>query len=208
MANGGRIGRRNVPGVDGSSGVWTMQEIADATRARVWPNTDSFADPLAAYTKYTDSAGTWLPANGELVATGGTADVLILNDVSISDIAIETDINYADDGGLVVRFIDNNNYYLVTISDDSGANPTANIRIFKRVSGNFTQIGSSANISWTRGTSKTIRFQVTGTALSASVNGSVVTSGTDSAITGPGRVGLRNNGNSMITKFQEFRWGI
>ena len=37
MANGGRIGSRNVPGIDGRSGVWSMREIADATRAGLWP---------------------------------------------------------------------------------------------------------------------------------------------------------------------------
>ena len=33
MANGGRIGGRNVLGVDGYSGVWTPNEIADARRS-------------------------------------------------------------------------------------------------------------------------------------------------------------------------------
>ena len=37
MANGGRIGGRNVPGIDGYSGIWTPNEIADATRKGVWP---------------------------------------------------------------------------------------------------------------------------------------------------------------------------
>lgn len=37
MANGGRIGGRNVPGVDGYSGIWTPNEIADATRKGAWP---------------------------------------------------------------------------------------------------------------------------------------------------------------------------
>jgi hypothetical protein len=41
MANGGRIGGRNVPGIDGHSGIWTPNEIADARRlgipyAPVW----------------------------------------------------------------------------------------------------------------------------------------------------------------------------
>ena len=35
MANGGRIGGRNVPGIDGYSGIWTPNEIADARRAGV-----------------------------------------------------------------------------------------------------------------------------------------------------------------------------
>ena len=36
MANGGRIGGRNVPGVDGYSGVYSMREIADVVRAGAW----------------------------------------------------------------------------------------------------------------------------------------------------------------------------
>lgn len=37
MANGARIGGRNVPGIDGYSGIWTPNEIADAARKGVWP---------------------------------------------------------------------------------------------------------------------------------------------------------------------------
>lgn len=36
MTNGGRIGSRNVPGVDSFSGVWSVQEVADAARAGAW----------------------------------------------------------------------------------------------------------------------------------------------------------------------------
>ena len=36
MANGGRLGARNVPGVDGYSGVWSLREIADAVRKGIW----------------------------------------------------------------------------------------------------------------------------------------------------------------------------
>jgi hypothetical protein len=46
MANGGRIGGRNVPGIDGYSGIWTPNEIADARRlgipyAPVWTSDGS-----------------------------------------------------------------------------------------------------------------------------------------------------------------------
>lgn len=37
MSNGGRTGGRNVPGNDGYGGIWSLQEIADAKRAGVWP---------------------------------------------------------------------------------------------------------------------------------------------------------------------------
>lgn len=36
MSNGGVLGRRNVPGVDGFSGVWSLREIANARRKGVW----------------------------------------------------------------------------------------------------------------------------------------------------------------------------
>lgn len=36
MANGGRLGARNVPGVDGVGGVWSLREIANARRAGQW----------------------------------------------------------------------------------------------------------------------------------------------------------------------------
>lgn len=36
-SNGGYIGLRSVPGIDGYSGVWSMQEIADAKREGLWP---------------------------------------------------------------------------------------------------------------------------------------------------------------------------
>lgn len=45
--NGGVIGRRNVPGVDGTSGVWSLQEIADAERKSVWPPDPHFANVVA-----------------------------------------------------------------------------------------------------------------------------------------------------------------
>lgn len=38
MSNGGVIGRRNVPGVDGTSGVWPLREIADARRLGIFPD--------------------------------------------------------------------------------------------------------------------------------------------------------------------------
>ena len=65
-----------------------------------------------------------------------------------------------------------------------------NVRIFKRVAGAFTNIGSTADIAWARGTSKTIRFQVQGTELTAYVDGGLVATATDSSITGVGVLGF------------------
>lgn len=208
MANGGRIGKRNVPVIDGASGIWSLQEIADAARLGLRFNSDLFdTDTTSLYTQYADTAGTWAISGGELVATGGGHTVFIRNGTSYTDVAIEADINYIYDGGLVLRFIDNSNYYLAVLGDDSGSAPTQNVRIYKRVSGAFTQLGSSVDIVWTRGVSKTVRFQAVGTTLQVFVDGVSQLSVTDSAIAGPGGVGMRNS-SSQQSKFQAFRWGI
>lgn len=71
MAIGGRIGGRNVPGVDGYSGIWTPNEIADAQRAGVW--NDPYAANIVAglhmngangSTTFTDIKGHTFTANG------------------------------------------------------------------------------------------------------------------------------------------------
>ena len=210
MANGGMIGRRNVPGVDGYSGVFSLREIADARRAGVWPHgIDPFDnDSTAQYTQSSDSAATWAISGGELVATGGTQSVFIRNGTSYTDVAIEADVNHAHDGGLVLRFVDNSNYYLLALSDDSGAQPTLNLRFFKRVAGTFTAITAGTNTTWARGTSKTVRFSIAGTTLKAFLDGVETVSATDSAHAGPGGVGMRNNTAAQSSKFQAFRWGV
>ena len=210
MANGGRLGARNVPGVDGFSGVWSLREIADALREGVnFPSQDTFdTDTTAQYTQYSDAAATWAISGGELVATGGTQSVFIRNGTSYTDVAIEADINTADNGGLVLRFIDNSNYYLLVLVDDSGIAPSKNLEIYKRAGGTFASL-AFADISWPRGTGKKVRFQASGTTLTAFVDGQQVASATDSAHAGPGGVGMRNNtAGGNVAKFQAFRWGV
>ena len=58
--NGGVIGRRNVPGVDSSRGVWSLQEIADAEREGVWPgySTVVLDDAPLVYYKLDETSGT------------------------------------------------------------------------------------------------------------------------------------------------------
>jgi hypothetical protein len=210
MDNGGMIGRRNVPGVDGYSGVWSLREMADARRSGLtFPaGIDSFAsDSTAQYTQSADVNATWSVSGGDLIATGGTHALFIRNGASYTDAAVEADIYHAHDSGLVLRFINNSNYYMLILSDDSGAAPTGNIRIFRRSAGTITQIGPSSDIVWPRSEPRQIRFQAVGTVLSAYVGGVKVISATDSTHAGPGGVGMRNSTSGQQSKFQEFRWG-
>ena len=60
MANGGRLGARNVPGVDGYSGVWSLREVADARRKGLWYRyvMEVMADSPIAYWRLGESSGT------------------------------------------------------------------------------------------------------------------------------------------------------
>lgn len=70
--NGGVIGRRNVPGVDGTGGVWTMQEIANARRLGLWARYDDAvaADSPIARWRLDETTGT--TANDSIGTNHGT----------------------------------------------------------------------------------------------------------------------------------------
>ena len=195
--------RRTVTGITGNSYTWST-EVADSQVGGVLDTFD--VDSTANYTQYANTAGTWAVSGGELVATGGSQALFIRNGTSYTDISVEADMNYAHNGGLILRFIDNDNYYMVTLSDDSGGATTANAQLFKRVTSTFTQIGSNVNLNWPRGTSAKIKFQAAGTTLSVYFDDTLVITETDSSIAGPGGVGMRNSdGGSFMSKYQSFR---
>lgn len=203
--SGGRFGGRTSPYA--GKGVWSLAETSDRIRlGLLLSNEDPFdVNSIGNYTQSSDTAATWSIASSELSGVNGAQSVFIRNGTSYADVKIECDINQAQDAGLIVRFIDNLNYYLLALSDDSGAAPTQSLRIFKRVAGTYTQL-AVADFAWARGTSKTVRFAVAGTTLSALVDGTLVLSVTDSAFADPGGVGMRNNA-STASKYQAFRWG-
>lgn len=140
-------------------------------------------------------------------STSGEEAAYVRTDTSILDGYVESDIDYAPDSGLVGRFVDYLNYYLLTACDDSGSNPSSNLRLFKRVSGTYTQLGS-ADITWPRGTQKTIRLQFSVSSIKALVDGVEVISVTDTGATGAGRIGVRANGSAGTqNKYNALRWG-
>jgi hypothetical protein len=209
VSNGGVLGRRNVPGVDGLSGVWSVQEIANMRRKGIsWDALDLFdSDTTAQYTQFADAAGTWAIANGELVATGGSQAVFIRNGASYTDVAVEVDLNWAVDGGIAFRFIDNSNYYLAVLSDDSSSSGI-DIQMFKRVAGSFTQLGGNIDLQWPRGMTRRFRITAVSTTLKVYVDDWEFLSVSDSTHAGPGGIGVRNNGGGMnASKYQALRYG-
>lgn len=71
-------------------------------------------------------------------------------------------ITQAHEAGLALRLLDNNNYYVAVIYDGSAGTPNL-VRIHKRVSGTFTEIGTAQSIAtFTSGTPHTLSFSAVG----------------------------------------------
>jgi hypothetical protein len=173
-------------------------------------NTDTFStNTLANYTVTKDS-GTpnWVVTGGAMNASSalGTQSICTYNSFSAANASAEVVINSASDSGVVVRFQDQNNFYLLALSDDSGSSPTANMRLYKRVAGTFTQLGSSYNATFPNLSSHTFRLTANGTTLTAYMDGVAVITVTDSAISAAGKVGMRANQNGG-DYFDSFSWG-
>lgn len=173
--------------------------------------TDTFdTDTLSRYTQYSDSAGAWSIASGALTCVGGGHSVQTLNGLACSWASAK--LTRADDAGIVLRFRDNNNYYVVAIADASSTSSLPNrISLYKRVAGAFTQIGSNVSISFTRGTEHELEYRIIGTHHIIKFDGVTVLTATDTAHAwnSSGGAGPRNsnyagdaNATSIFTEFK------
>jgi hypothetical protein len=173
---------------------------------------DSFDDPsLGRYTAHTIKGSFWSVRAGVLTARGpAIQSVLIRDDVRFADGYVEAASNRADDGGLVLRFVDENNYYLLTFRDDQAPWPRdrQNLAVYRRIGDEFREMWNT-DVDWRRGTVRTIRFQARAERLSVFVDGKLILAVYDrDPPLGAGRVGVRHYGAdaSWVTRFHAFRW--
>jgi hypothetical protein len=95
------------------------------------------ANSGALYTSTNLSGGsisTWAfdTANSRITATGGSSGLYLYNAISTSDIDILCDMDESDGGGLVWRFINQNNAYYLLIGDNQANSATPNtMKIFR-----------------------------------------------------------------------------
>ena len=174
-------------------------------------NTDDFStNTIASYTQYANSPTTWTITGGALTCNSGSGSkqsVLTRNGVSFANGEISCVITVADDAGLALRLQNNSNYYVAVISDASAAIGAANqnkVKLFKRVGGTFTQLGTAQTIAFTRGTSHTFSFSAVGNLLTVKFDGSTLISVTDSSLAAAGRCGPRSD--SFQASFDSFTW--
>ena len=135
----------------------------------------------------------------------GVHAVAFRNDFLTDNGYIECDTDTAFEAGIVFRYKDINNYYLLAFGNDSGTYPAQNMRLLKSVGGVFTQLGSSVDLAWSSG-QKTFRLEVVGTSIKAYVGGVLQIDVTDSDISGEGRVGFYSNSQSTADRTNALRW--
>lgn len=172
---------------------------------------------LERYQPYSDGAEKWTVLGGSLLGIGpADQSVLIRRDVTMANGWVEAVSPRADDGGLVLRFRAPDDYYLLAFRDDAAPEPRGafNLALYHHVGREYHEI-RRAEIRWTRGTSRTIRFEAEGARFRAYVDGEPVMdvvptplSNDPAPATGPGGVGVRNYGADprWITKISTFRW--
>ncbi|HEX6751722.1 MAG TPA: hypothetical protein VF092_30795 [Longimicrobium sp.] len=172
---------------------------------------------LSGYSAYSDGDATWELQGGWLVATGpADQSVLVRHGVELADGWVQTLSDCADDGGLVLRFRDASDYYLLAFRDDAAPAPRGekNLAIYHVLRGEYRELWSG-NVLWPRGTPHTIAFQAAGPVLRAVFDGKVAGEVTPAAAEndprpyhGWGRVGLRHYGENAawVTRFAAFRW--
>jgi len=181
----GVIGR-HVARTETTQGDWTATDPHEP---------DSFqTDTSALYTAGGDVAATWTfdTANARLVGTGGTQGTLVRNGRTLSDGTITAIYTQAEDAGILLRYQDNNNYYMLAIRDNSSSQlGDHSLRLYKRVASSFTALGL-ADVNFVRGTAHTISISATGSALAVSFDGVQVFTASDAAFSS-GLAGVRNN---------------
>ena len=168
---------------------------------------------LNTFTEYGGEAN-WLVSGGELLTTSEAFHAaLIRDDVELGQGWVEAEIDYADDAGLILGFVNPSNYYVAALRDDSSSVPdgaTRNIEVFRQQAGVFVSLASpGANIAWPRSQPMRIRFAHEGTALRVYVNGSLVENIVVGAIA-PGGVGVRTHsedGATVSARYLGFGWG-
>jgi hypothetical protein len=88
--------------------------------------------------------------------------VVVPNGETMADGWVETQTSRVADGGLVLRFQGNGNYYLLAIRDDSWL-PYANLEMYRAQGGDFTRIAGPLDVDFPVGKVRTIRSRRTGT---------------------------------------------
>jgi hypothetical protein len=134
---------------------------------------------------------------------GGNFNIAVLKDTYYKDLEIEARIKALtgdedQDGGLVWRYVDSKNYYIIR------ANPLENnIRLYKVVNGHRNQM-ESEDFKMSEGEWYTIKVINKDNRLDCFYNGEKVFSSSDATFTNPGLIGFWSKADA-VTLFDDLK---
>jgi hypothetical protein len=156
-------------------------------------------------------SGYWTERSGDFQVVGNastsrspTVSLMTVNGISAADVSVQANISLAPSiassglsvAGLVARYSgpgDSNMYVASLIRDSAGITG----QIYRNVGGTWTRLA----IGNTTSTTGVLQFDVVGTSLTLSLNGTVIAAATDGVITAAGGVGLRCFGTSTVDSY-------
>lgn len=142
------------------------------------------------------AAWTYDTANKRVVATGGVNAVFLNSIIIQADIDLYCDLDRADAGGIVWRYVDASNFYVLVVGDSLASVGTPNTAVlYKIAAGVATQL-ATASISFVRGTYHRFRVTMLVGAITATMDGTALFAYTDASPLAAGQVGLYTNGGS------------
>lgn len=179
----------------GSVGIRGLNAAFDNFSATTIPPVFTDAFTQAAGTALSGSwkidAGGFQVQNNRAVSTPGVYSVATLPGVSEANVTVQANVDVSGvatgHADLVARYSGpgDTNMYVAMLSKDSAT--TFNTRIYRNVGGTWTLL-KSATVGTGTGL---LRFDVVGSSLRLYLNGALVASATDTAITAAGSVGIR-----------------
>lgn len=208
MARGVAVGTAEITATSEGKSARTRVSVAAMSTGEDLFDTNT----LERYTQFADVPASWSIAQGILTAQGlGEQSMLVRNEVLVRDGWVEAEMDRADEGGLVLRFQDRNNLYLLSIHDDGSLLGHRNLELFRRSGGRWVLLAYGRDITWPRGVAKKIRFEAAGHRLRAYADGTLVVEVTDTAIQAAGRVGMRYHdvpeaAGTDMARYFAFRW--
>lgn len=174
----------------------SFQPLIDATPATLFATDFSVPDG-ALGSPWVSAQGTWVVSGGNLMRTSALDDDRTL--VDVGGVNMNVRATYAALGSdplcLIARATDANNYYLAV-------NSTTQTSLWRRVAGNYVQIGSWTPVAWATGDS--FELDVQGSQITAKRNGTVIISVADTNLTTGTKAGVRASNNSTNSAFDIF----
>lgn len=179
---------------------------------------DEFDAPsFSNYTMPTQGGANWLILDGYLIGRGEVSQSLLMRTgVSFADGWVEAQSSSADDGGLIFRFQNANDYYVLAFRDDAAIYPLRvnSLALYHFTGGEFHRFWIF-DPEWRRGTTQTIRIEAAGPVLRVILNGVLLdevvpspANGDPAPYQGAGRIGVRHNGldGTWTTRVDRLSW--